>query len=67
MSDLITAWAERVADEFRKAEPARRYTGTNPEKALVLHTLQALAEDAGPATAAVLEYVDRRRAGMVPS
>ncbi len=67
MSDLITAWAERVADEFRKAEPARRYTGTNPERALVLQTLQALAEGGCPATAAVLDHIDRLRAGMVPS
>ncbi len=44
-----------------------RYTGTDPEQEAVRYVLKALAEGGRPATAAVLEGIDRQRAGMVAS
>lgn len=66
----VTAWAYDVADAFRKRQArdplswALNGRVLTPEQQCVEYVLKALTEGGCPATASVLEYVDRRRAGM---
>lgn len=62
MSKEIAAWCAEVAAQLRVHQRGNRYTVADPEQEAVRFVLKALAEGGGPATAAVLEEVDRMRA-----
>lgn len=63
----LNDWIHSTADRLRHHQRTVRYSQRDPEAEAVEFVLAALAEAGCPATAAVLEEVDRRRAGMVPS
>ncbi len=61
------SWIRDVATRLCAYQRANRYTSTNPEAEAVQFVLRALAEGGCPATAAVLEHVDRIRATKEPA
>ncbi len=61
------AWVRDVAYRLRIHQSANRYTVADPEQEAVRFVLRALAEGGCPATAAVLEHVDRIRATKEPA
>lgn len=64
----VRAWAHDIADKFRKRQAKDPLSFSlngqvvRPEEQLVEFVIRALAEGGCPATAAVLEEVDRIRA-----
>lgn len=65
----VLAWAHRIADEFRTHQARQPFSRSvnghvvTPEQEMAEYMIRGLAEGGCPATAAVLEFVDRRRAG----
>jgi hypothetical protein len=70
MPTHVTAWARDVAALFRRHKARDPFSVSfhgrviEPEEQLVEYVIAALARGGCPATAAVLEEVDRLRAGM---
>lgn len=66
----VTAWAHDVANRFRRHQAGDPFSRSRngrvvtPEEQCVEYVLAALAQGGCPATAAVLEEIDRRRAGL---
>ncbi len=63
-AEALAAWCADVATKLRTHQRGNRFTVADPERDAVQFVLKALTEGACPATAAVLEHVDRLRAGM---
>ncbi len=62
---VVVDFATRYADRFRRTEHTLPAVGREPrDPALIQHVVEALCDGACPWAAGVLEYVDRRRAGM---
>ncbi len=66
-AEALAAWCAKTAAGLRTHQRTNRYTSVDPEQEAVQYVLKALAEGGCPATAAVLENIDRQRAGMVAS
>lgn len=65
LDEVVTDWVGDLVTAFRTAEHA--YTDLHAERdpALVRYVLKALAEGGCPATASVLEDIDRARASVM--
>jgi hypothetical protein len=59
-----STWIRDVAARLRTHQLANRFSPHTPEQEAVRFVLKALAEGGCPATAAVLESIDRQRAGL---
>ncbi len=65
---IVAAFADWHANQFRNAEHADVYMGRTPrDPALIQSVIEALCDGACPWAAGVMDYVDRRRAGMEPT
>lgn len=66
----VTAWAHRIAGQFRTHQAGQPFSrsrnghAVTPEQEMAEYLIRGLIEGACPATASVLEFIDRRRAGM---
>jgi hypothetical protein len=65
----VVTWAHDVADRFRTHQAGQPFSRSlnghvvTPEQELTEYVIRGLVEGGCPATAAVLEFVDRCRAG----
>ncbi len=61
---MTESWIRDVAARLAVHQQTNRFSPHTPEQEAVRFVLKALAEGACPATAAVLEGIDRQRASM---
>ncbi len=66
-TEALNAWCADVATKLRTHQRTNRFTVVDPEWDAVWFVLRALAEGGCPATAAVLEDIDRIRATKEPA
>jgi len=65
LPDFVTTWVNTQVAAFRTYEHASVHDGRQPrDNALAEWILQALAEGGCPATATIIDWVDRLNAGM---